>query len=501
MNLDAEALYRAVESRDRRFEGRFVLGVTTTGIYCRPGCPARLPRRENVRFFTCAAAAESTGFRPCRRCRPEASPGTPGSLGTDATVARALRLIDEGGLDGAGIDELAARLGLGGRHLRRLFVEKLGASPLAIARSRRVHFAKKLLDETDLAMVEVAASAGFGSLRRFNTEVRAVFQRTPTELRAARKGARIPSDDGSRLGLRLAYKPPHDWQSTLSFLRARAIPGVERVGSHEYQRTIALGGVQGIIDVRPAASGAPFLELRVPLAFSPHLHAVAARMGRVFDLGADPIAIDDHLAKSPRLAPLVAKRPGLRVPGAWDGFELAVRAVLGQQITVAGATTLSGRLVSAFGEPLSGPPAPGLTHLFPTPSALASADVASIGLPRSRGETLRALAAAVRDQAITLDMPASPEAERAKLAALPGIGAWTVEYIALRAFGEPDAFPASDLALRKALRDGDGDDLPSERAVVALCEPFRPFRAYAALHLWNSLSVSSSTPPSEPRMP
>lgn len=331
MNLDAEALYRAVESRDRRFEGRFVLGVTTTGIYCRPGCPARLPRRENVRFFTCAAAAESTGFRPCRRCRPEASPGTPGSLGTGATVARALRLIDEGGLDGAGLDELAARLGLGGRHLRRLFVEKLGASPLAVARSRRVHFAKKLLDETDLAMAEVAASAGFGSLRRFNTEVRAVFQRSPTELRAGRKGPLLAPGDGSRLGLRLAYKPPHDWQSALAFLRA--------------------------------------------------------------------------------------------------------------------------------------------------------------------------LASAVRDQAITLDMPPSPEAERVKLAALPGIGAWTVEYIALRAFGEPDAFPAPDLALRKAFREG--DELPSERAVIGLAEAFRPFRAYAAMHLWSSLSSPSteSTGSTEPRTP
>ncbi len=487
MNLDAAALYRAVESRDRRFEGRFVLGVTTTGIYCRPGCPARLPRRENVRFFACAAAAESTGFRPCRRCRPEASPGTPGSLGTGATVARALRLIDEGGLDGAGIDELAARLGLGGRHLRRLFVEKLGASPLSIARSRRTHFAKKLLDETDLSMVEIAASAGFGSLRRFNTEVRAVFQRSPTELRAARKGALLPSSDGSRLGLRLAYKPPHDWQSALAFLRARAIPGVECVGSREYQRTIALGGIHGTINVCQAASGASFLELRVPTSFSAHLHTIAARIGRVFDLGADPTAIDEHLAGSPRLAPLVAARPGLRVPGAWDGFELAVRAVLGQQITVAGATTLAGRLVSAFGEALSDAGSPGLTHLFPTPSALAQADVASIGLPRARGETLRALASAVRDQTISLDMPPSPEAEREKLAAIPGIGPWTVEYIALRAFGEPDAFPASDLALRKALREG--GESPSERAVLALAEPFRPFRAYAAMHLWNSLST------------
>ena len=486
MNLDAAALYRAVESRDRRFEGRFVLGVTTTGIYCRPGCPARLPRRENVRFFACAAAAESTGFRPCRRCRPEASPGTPGSLGTGATVARALRLLSEGGLDGAGLEELAERLGVGGRHLRRLFVDQLGASPLAIARSRRVHFAKKLLDETDLAMVEIAASAGFGSLRRFNAEVRAVFQRSPTELRAGRKGPLLPSDDASRLGLRLAYKAPLDWQSTLAFLRARAIPGVERVGTHEYQRTLSLHGVQGIIDVRPAASGASFLELRVPTALSSHLHTVAARIGRVFDLSADPVAIDEHLSQSPRLAPLVARRPGLRVPGAWDGFELAVRAVLGQQITVAGATTLSGRLVSAFGEALSVPSAEGLTHLFPTPAALAEADIASIGLPRARGETLRALAIAVRDQAITLDMPPSSEAERVKLSALPGIGAWTVEYIALRAFGEPDAFPASDLALRKAFAGG--GELPTERAVAGLAEPFRPFRAYAAMHLWNSVS-------------
>ncbi len=486
MNLDATALYRAIESRDRRFEGRFVIGVVTTGIYCRPGCPARLPKPENVRFFACAAAAETTGLRPCRRCRPEASPGTPASLGTGATVARALRLIDEGGLDGAGIDELAARLGLGGRHLRRLFLDQLGASPLAIARSRRVHFAKKLLDETDLPMVEVAASAGFGSLRRFNTEVRAVFQRSPTELRRVRKGHLIPAGDGSRLALRLAYKPPHDWHALMGFLGARAIPGVERASEQGYQRTIALGGVRGIIDVRPAASGAHFLELRVPTAFAPQLHAVAARIGRIFDLGADPSAIDDHLARSPRLAPLVARRPGLRVPGAWEGFELAVRAILGQQITVAGATTLSGRLVSAFGEALSGTGIDGLTHLFPTPAALAEADVASIGLPRARGETIRALAASARDQALTLDMPPSPEAERVKLAALPGIGAWTVEYIALRAFGEPDAFPASDLALRRACAESGAT--PSERAVEKLAEPFRPFRAYAAMHLWTSLS-------------
>jgi AraC family transcriptional regulator of adaptative response / DNA-3-methyladenine glycosylase II len=498
MNLDAATLYRAVESRDRRFEGRFVLGVLTTGIYCRPGCPARLPRPENVRFFACPAAAESTGFRPCRRCRPEAAPGTPASLGTGATVARALRLIDEGGLDGAGIDDLAARLGLGGRHLRRLFVEQLGASPLSIARSRRVHFARKLLDETDLPMVEVAAAAGFGSLRRFNTEVRAVFQRSPTELRGRRKGALLPVGDGSRLGLRLAYKPPYDWPAALAFLRARAIPGVERVDDSCYQRTISLGGTIGIIDVRPAASGAAFLELRVPAAFAPQLHAVAARVSRLFDLGADPIAIDDHLARSPRLAPLVARHPGLRVPGAWDGFELAVRAILGQQITVAGATTLSGRLVRAFGAPLEAPSGDGLTHLFPTAAALAEADSASIGLPRARGETIRALAARARDQEITLDLPPSPDAERARLAAIPGIGAWTVEYIALRAFGEPDAFPASDLALRRALHDpAEGDDAPGERAVARLAEPFRPFRAYAALHLWTSLS----SPSTETRMP
>ena len=479
MNLDRAALYRAVESRDRRFEGRFVLGVLTTGIYCRPGCPARLPRLENVRFFACPAAAESTGFRPCRRCRPEAAPGTPGSLGTGATVARALRLIDEGGLDGAGIDDLAARLGLGGRHLRRLFVEKLGASPLAIARSRRVHFAKKLLDETDLPMVEVAASAGFGSLRRFNTEVRAVFQRSPTELRGRRKGPLLAPGDGARLALRLAYKPPHDWHAAVAFLRARAIPGVERVDESRYQRTITLGGVTGIIDVRPAASGAHFLELRVPGAFAPQLHAVAARVGRVFDL-----------ARSPRLAPLVARRPGLRVPGAWEGFELAVRAVLGQQITVAGATTLSGRLVQAYGAPLEGPPgSEGLTHLFPTAAALAEGDIASIGLPRARAATIRALAVAVREEALTLDMPPSPEAERERLAAIPGIGPWTVEYIALRAFGEPDAFPASDLALRRALHDKSASaEAPSERAVVKLAEAFRPFRAYAAMHLWMSLS-------------
>lgn len=486
MNLDAAALHRAVESRDRRFEGSFVLGVTSTGIYCRPGCPARLPKPENMRFFACAAAAESTGLRPCRRCRPETSPGTPASLGTGATVARALRLIDEGGLDGAGIDDLAARLGLGGRHLRRLFLHQLGASPLSIARSRRVHFAKKLLDETDLPMTEVAAAAGFGSLRRFNTEVRAVFDRSPTELRRHRKGTLLAPEGASQVALRLAYKPPHDLATTMAFLRSHTIAGVEVITETSYQRTISVGGIRGTIEARLPASGAPHLELRVPTAFAPQLHSIAARVGRLFDLGADPIVIDAHLAASPRLAALVARRPGLRVPGAWDGFELAVRSILGQQITVAGATTLSGRLVSAFGEALPATGLDGLTHLFPTPAALAEGDVASIGLPRVRAETIRALAAAVRDGTLTLDMPASPEAEREKLARIPGIGAWTVECIALRGFGEPDAFPASDLALRRALREGDAT--PSHKVVAELAEPFRPFRAYAVMHLWASLT-------------
>ncbi|HEY8038526.1 MAG TPA: AlkA N-terminal domain-containing protein [Polyangiaceae bacterium] len=473
MALDTDGMYRAMVSRDRRFEGQFVVGVRTTGIYCRPGCPARTPHRRNVHFYTCAAAAQADGLRPCLRCRPDASPGTPAALGTPATVSRALRLIDEGALDEAGVDELAERLGVTARHLRRLFDQHLGASPLAVARTKRVHFARKLLDETELPMTEVAHAAGFASLRRFNDAVREAFHATPSDLRRRSPGV---LEVGVRPGLllRLPYREPLAYAELLGFLAARAIPGVERVDGGTYARTITFAGGSGAIEVSRAGD-ARHLLLAVRAARGTDLFAVAARVRRLFDLDADPHRIDAHLARDRRLARAVRARPGLRVPGAWDGFEIAVRAILGQQVSVAGATTLAGRLVDRFGVRVPGGGG-GLTHLFPTPAALVAADVASIGLPRARAEAIRGLARAVEAGARPFDA-----VER--LTRLEGIGDWTAAYVAMRAGRDPDAFPAGDLGLRRALATRRGA-LPSARALETISGAWRPWRAYAAMHLW-----------------
>ena len=488
ITLDPARCYAAVRSRDRRFDGRFFAGVVTTGVYCRPVCPVRPAKPENVRWFACAAAAEAAGFRPCRRCRPEASPGTPAWSGTSAVVARALRLIAAGALDEGGVDGLADRLGLGARQLRRLFATHLGASPAEVARARRAHFARTLLDETDLPMAEVAFSAGFGSIRDFNHALRATFGRTPTALRRAR-GRRGPVANHGGVTVRLAFRPPLDWSGLLGFLAPRATPGVEAVADGVYRRTIAIGDGAGTIEVR-AAAGEPHLLMRVRLARPERLLQVVARARRLFDLDADPVPIADHLAASPELTPLVARRPGLRVPGAWDAFELAVRAVLGQQVTVRGATTLAGRLVRAFGTPLDRAE-DGLTHLFPRPEALADADLAALGLPRARAATIRALAGAVASGEVVLDASRGLEDAVARLAAVPGIGAWTAHYIAMRALGEPDAFPAADLGLRRALGNGAGRLAPAR--VAERAEAWRPWRAYAVMHLWAGLAGEEDT--------
>ena len=477
MELDPAACYRAFASRDRRFDGRFFAAVLSTGIYCRPGCPARLPRPRNVRFFACAAAAEEAGFRPCLRCRPETAPGSPAWLGTSATASRALRLIADGQLDHGGVGSLAARLGVGARHLRRLFAAHVGASPLAVAGTRRAHFARRLLDETDLPMSEIAVAAGFGSTRRFNHAIRDTFRRTPGELRRAR--GRQPHADGAEgLALRLPCRPPLDWDAMLAFLGARAIPGVEAVEDGAYRRTIEVDGVRGSLEAR-ALPGEHALALRLRLSAPRELIGVAERAGRLFDLHADTAAIAAHLARDPLLRRALAGR-AVRVPSAWDPFELAVRAVLGQQVSVRGAVTLAGRLVRACGAPLAA--GGGLTHLFPSPARLAEADLAKIGLTRARARALRALATAVRDRTLRFDSLSTLEEAVAKLAALPGIGAWTAHVVAMRALGEPDAFPAGDLGVRRALARG--GELPSARAVEARAEAWRPWRAYAVMALW-----------------
>jgi AraC family transcriptional regulator of adaptative response / DNA-3-methyladenine glycosylase II len=480
MRLNPETCYRALASRDARFDGRFFVGVVTTGVYCRPVCPVSMPRRENMRFFECAAAAESAGFRPCRRCHPETSPDTPVWNGSSATVSRALKLIHEGALDERSVEALAERLGVGGRHLRRLFLQHLGATPIAVAQARRIHFARKLLSETSFPIAEIAFAAGFSSLRRFNDAMRRAFGRTPGELRRAANGRTRHEEPGEVL-LRLPYRPPLDWSGLLGFLAGRAIPGIEAVEDDAYRRTIELDNAAGWIEVRPDR-GRNALLLRAQVPVFQRLLRVVEGVRRIFDLGADPLRIGAVLRQDALLRPIFEAVPGLRVPGAWDPFELAVRAVLGQQVSVAGAVTLAGRLVKTFGRPLDSPPVAGLTHLFPRPDALAEADLSGLGVPRARAEAIRGLARRVADGSLVLQSPAGLDEAAARLQQVPGLGPWTAQYIALRGLGEPDAFPASDLGLRRALAEN--GRMPDARELEARAEAWRPWRAYAVLALW-----------------
>ncbi len=482
MEIDRESCLAAFLGRDRRFAGRFYAGVTSTGIYCRPGCPAPLPRPRNVRFFRCAAAAEEAGFRACLRCRPETAPGTPAWTGTSATVARALRQIEAGLADDAPLGALAARLGVGERHLRRLFGEHLGASPVAIARTRRLHFARRLLDDTSLRMSDVALAAGYSSVRRFNEAMRAAFGVSPTKLRRSATTA----TDRAGISLSLPFRPPFDGGFLLAFLAARAVPGVEAFSDGVYRRTAELGGSVGIVEARVDGSRG-ILSLRLQGLGPASALEASRRAARLFDLDADPGTIATHLAADPLLAPLVARRPGLRVPGAWDAFETAVRTILGQQVSVKAARTLAVRLASKFGRPLpAGMAREGLSLLFPRPEELAEADVASIGLPSRRAETIRFLSREVALGRIDLGPAASLDEAEKRLAGVPGIGPWSAQLIALRALGEPDALPAGDLGLRKALAHG--AVLPSIAAVESRARAWRPWRAYALIHLWTELA-------------
>jgi AraC family transcriptional regulator of adaptative response / DNA-3-methyladenine glycosylase II len=485
MDLTSAACYRAIASKDPRFDGRFFTAVLTTGVYCRPVCPARVPLRRNVRFYPSAAAAEAAGFRPCLRCRPESSPGTPAWLGTSATVSRALRHIESGALDREGLDALAARLGVGERHLRRLFVEHVGAAPLAVAQTRRVQLAKKLIDETALPMTRIALDAGFPSVRRFNATIARIYGRTPSDLRRRAPGRSTREhggpEEGRPLRLQLAYRPPFDWRRLADYLGPRAIPGVEHVEDGLYRRALRCGDAEGIVEVRPV-TGRPALELRVPAALAGHLVSIVHGARRVFDLGADPREIVTCLRRDPALAAMLGRRRDVRVPGAWDAFELATRAILGQQISVRAATTLAGRLARGHGAPLACPEGP-ITHTFPGPAALAGADLVAAGLTGSRARTLTHLAGRVIAEPRLLDAPAALEGAIGRLTALPGIGPWTAHYIAMRALSEPDAFPAGDLGLRKAMADEEGT-LPTEDALARRSESWRPWRAYAAMLMW-----------------
>jgi AraC family transcriptional regulator, regulatory protein of adaptative response / DNA-3-methyladenine glycosylase II len=477
--LDRRALDRARISRDPRFDGRFFIAVTSTGIYCRPICPSPTSKSANVIYYPTAAAAAEAGFRPCLRCRPEAAPGTPAWLGTSAVVRRALRLIHEGALDDASVEDLASRVGVGPRHLHRLFVRHVGASPIAVAQTRRLHFAKRLLDETHLSMTGIALAAGFGSLRRFNDAFQKTYGKSPRELRRQR-GEGSPPANRDVVVLKLAYRPPYDWAQVHDFLSARAIAGLERVDVRGYARCVACEDGVATVSVQPLPHE-DSLQLRVRGAVPAALFQISMAARRAFDLGADPALIAQAFRTDPLLAPLVRLRPGLRIPGAWDPFECAVRAVIGQGISVAAARTLATRLVQRLGRSTpSG--ACGLTHLFPSPADIASSNLDGLGLTRRRARALVALAGAVRDGG--LDFGAPVEDVMAALASLPGIGDWTAQYVALRSLGEPDALPAADLALTRLAAPASVPLTP--RALTARGEAWRPWRSYAVMHLWCS---------------
>ena len=453
-------------------------GVITTGIYCRQGCPAT-PLRRNTLPFGHPAAAEAAGFRPCLRCRPDRVPDL-GWIAAPELVCRAMHSIADGALDDATEDALAAHLGVSARHLRRLFAENVGATPSEVARSRRAHFARRLLDDTDLPMTQIATAAGFNTVRQMNRVVQEIFQFTPSELRAKRRRPdRLVVDGG--LELRVPYRAPLAWNALLEFLAPRAIPGVEAVDFDDnvYRRIADIDGAPGVIEVWDVPRERA-LRLRVHLPAIEGLVHLVAGVRRLFDLDADPKVIDRHLAKDDRLRPLVRARKGLRVPGALDPFELGVRAIFGQQVSVARATALAGGLVEQFGRPVRGIAPLGLTHEFPKAAVVARADLSHLGLTAARARALQGFAAAFASGGLALDRGTGLEETVSSLCALPGIGPWTANYVAMRACGERDAFPSSDLALKQEL----GDD------PTAVAEAWRPWRAYAAMHIWASHAAS-----------
>ncbi len=476
-----QVCYRALSTRDARFDGRLFVGVTSTGIYCRPICPARTPKAQNCRFFPSAAAAQSAGFRPCLRCRPEISPDAAAWRGTSNTVSRALALIGEGGFDGEeGVGALAARLGVGERQLRRLFDKHLGAPPIAVAQTRRILFAKQLIQDSALPMSAVAEASGFGSVRRFNDAFRKLYGRTPRELRVRKTDARASS-----IHVRLGYRPPYDWDAMLAFLAARAVEGVELVEQGRYARTIEIGGEIGSIAISP---GRAHLDATIRFPNVRALLGIVARLRRLFDLDADVQAIGAHLSADASLAPLIAKRPGLRAPGGWDGFELAIRAILGQQVTVVAARKLAGKLVARTSPALL-PEVTGderLKAVFPTAARVAKADLSTLGMPRARIAALQALAQAAIAAPSLLDPVGSYEEAVERLLALPGFGPWTAQYWALRALRDSDAFPAADVALLRNPAVAHEGKRPTPKALLARAEIWRPWRAYAAQHLWTS---------------
>jgi AraC family transcriptional regulator of adaptative response / DNA-3-methyladenine glycosylase II len=481
MLKDFEHRYRAVRGRDARFDGWFYVGVTSTGIYCRPSCPAVTPRRSNVRFYSTSAAAQGAGFRACKRCRPDAVPGSPQwDVRTDL-VARAMRLIADGVVDRDGVSGLARRLGYTERHLNRLLTAELGAGPLALARARRAHNARLLIETTDLPITEVAFASGFASVRQFNDTIREVFAVTPRELRRARGS----KDVSGGISLRLPFREPFDAEGMLRFLGTRAVSGVEHFDGETYRRTLRLPHGAATVAL---SDGGDHVLCVLRLEDLRDLGTAVQRCRRLLDLDADPAAVAGVLGDDPLLGPLVRRSPGRRVPGSVDGSELAFRAVLGQQVSVAGASTLAGRLVARCGEPLPESLATAgdrPTHLFPGPGGVVGVDLDGLGVPAARAEALRSLARELGDGRISLDPGSDRDEVERQLLGLRGIGPWTASYIAMRALGDPDAFLPTDLGVRQAVQKlGHAGD---KRSVAALAERWRPWRAYATQHLWASL--------------
>jgi AraC family transcriptional regulator of adaptative response / DNA-3-methyladenine glycosylase II len=476
MLLDPDLCYRALAARDRRFDGEFFVGVASTGIYCRPVCTARRPRRENCSFHPSAAAAESAGFRPCLRCRPELAPGAAPLDAPERLARTAANLIEDGALDDGNLDALAARLAVTGRHLRRVFASLFGVAPVAYAQTHRLLLAKRLLTDTDLPVTDVAYAAGFGSFRRFHALFRARYRMAPSDLRHARHGP-----PPANMGFLLSYRPPYEFDALLAFLSARTIAGVETVIDGQYARTVRVTHRDRVHTGWIIVTHAPDrLGLRVALSpgLVPVIPAVLQRTQRLFDLAANPATI------AAQLGAVATSAPGLRLPGAFDGFELAVRAVLGQQITVKAARTLAGRFATAFGAPLESTIA-GLDAVFPAADRVAAldvADIAGLGVIRTRAAAILAIARAVADGTLALEPSADVATQMERLRSLPGIGDWTAQYIAMRALAWPDAFPHGDLGVRKAL------GTTTDRGTLAAAEAWRPWRGYAVMHLWRQLA-------------
>jgi AraC family transcriptional regulator, regulatory protein of adaptative response / DNA-3-methyladenine glycosylase II len=497
---DPDRCYEAAKSKDARFDGWFFCAVTSTGIYCRPSCPARTPKRENMRFYASAAAAQQAGFRACLRCRPDATPGSPEWNNRADVVARAMRLIRDGTVDREGVEGVARRLGYSTRQLNRLITAEVGSGPLALARAQRSQTARVLLETTDLSVTHIAFAAGFASVRQCNDTIRQVFADTPRGVRA--RAARVGRGRGAPppvaaqgIRLRLPCRQPFNPTTILAFLGQRALPGVESLGESSYARSLRLPHGHGLVTLRAAeakAAGPSFVEGALRLSDLRDLTTAVSRCRQLLDLDADPVAVWEALRGDRLLGPVVDQDPGRRVPGAVDGFELAVRAVVGQQVSVPGARTVAGKLVCAAGEVLP-EPAEGITHLFPTPVALAELGrrkPEAFPMPAGRRRALISLADAVDSGRVTIDAGSDPAELRRSLVALPGIGPWTAEYVAMRALRDPDAFMPTDLGIRRA---ASVLGLPEDPGLLsAAAERWRPWRSYAMAHLWSLSPVGAA---------